>query len=120
MYRYYGGKGVSVCDRWNEFVNFLADMGEPPSGASLDRIDSSGDYDPSNCRWATAVEQNTNRSTTVFITYRNERLSVSAFARKIGVQVNTVRRRLNKQGMSPEEIASTPIRKRKDNARTFE
>lgn len=61
-YKYYGGKGVRVCDRWKEsFENFLNDMGTKPVGMSIDRIDSNGDYEPSNCKWSTREEQNKNR-----------------------------------------------------------
>ncbi len=62
-YHRYGGRGITVCDRWlNSFANFIADMGERPEGLTLERRDTNGNYEPTNCYWATKAEQVANRS----------------------------------------------------------
>lgn len=92
-FRLYGGRGISVCPRWHAFENFLADMGHRPEGMSLDRIDPDGHYEPSNCRWATASEQNRNKRTNVRVQHDGESVSLVELAERIGQPYSRIRER---------------------------
>lgn len=105
-YSSYGGRGIAHCERWEKFENFLADMGVKPENKTLDRIDVNGNYEPSNCRWATVEEQAANRQATVHIEYNGIKYSLSSFARHVNLSQSGVRLRLDK-GWTPERIAKT-------------
>lgn len=96
-YYKYGAKGVRVCQRWMEsFENFFADMGDPPDGCSIDRIDSSGNYEPGNCRWATALEQARNHRILHWVIIGGERMCAAEAAERYGVNYRTLISRLNR------------------------
>lgn len=103
----YGGSGITICDRWMVYNNFLADMGVPGPKMSLDRIDNNGNYEPGNCRWSTPIEQATNRKSTRFIEINGEIKSISAWCRIYKIHTATVHSRMRK-GMSAPEAIITP------------
>jgi hypothetical protein len=105
-YSYYGGRGITVCDRWNDsFEAFLADMGEPPDGQTLDRIDSNGHYSRENCRWASIKEQQNNTRRNRRVTVGNITLTISQWAELTGMHRNTIDERL-KAGWPPERAVT--------------
>lgn len=87
----YGGRGITVCERWLTFENFLADMGEHPAGMSIERKDNLGNYEPDNCKWATVTEQNRNKRTSVFIEHNGERRTISHWSEILGVPRSVLR-----------------------------
>ena len=101
----YGGKGIKVCDRWlQSFENFYADMGNRPSPLhSIDRIDSMLGYSKENCRWATKREQTINRKNSVFVEYKNERVHLSDFAKKIGAKYSSAYNCIVRKGLTVDE-----------------
>ena len=107
-YKYYGGRGISVCDRWrNSFPSFLEDMGVAPKGLTIDRKDNDGNYCKENCRWATRLEQMNNTSRSVRLETVEGLPTISEAARGSGVKMHTVYARL-KRGHDPK-AALLPI-----------
>lgn len=105
-YQNYGGRGIRVCERWDDFAVFFADMGPRPSPQhTIERIDNDGDYEPSNCRWATRKEQAQNRRTAVYLESDGLRLSISEWSRRTGMPFNRIWWRLN-HGWPVERILS--------------
>lgn len=108
----YGGRGITVCARWAEsFENFLQDMGERPEGKSLDRIDGNGNYEPSNCRWATNKEQARNHSLNRIVTVDGESKCVAEWSDLSGVKRAAIYRRLA-SGWEPSRAVFTAVAKR--------
>ncbi len=94
--RNYSGRGIKVCDRWQNFEAFLADMGERPSREhSIERVDVNGDYEPGNCVWATLDQQSANRRDTVWIGWRGERRKFIEVCREVGADSRLARSRLH-------------------------
>jgi hypothetical protein len=104
-YKYYGGRGITVCDGWrNSFENFLGDMGPKPSkNHTIDRFHNDGNYEPNNCRWATAMQQNSNRRTVVMIALEEEMVCLSEFCRRLNLVYPTTLRRIH-TGWTVEEV----------------
>lgn len=95
-YSYYGGRGITVCDRWANFENFFSDMGKCPEGFTLDRIDVNGNYEPSNCRWASRKTQARNRRDNHMITFKNETHCLSEWAEIVGITRGALKQRLKR------------------------
>lgn len=108
-WRRYGGRGIKVCERWHDFPNFINDMGERPTGCSIERIDNDGNYEPGNCRWATKIEQQNNMSTNRIIQLDGERMTLSQAARKFNIPKHTAGSRI-RSGWTIEAAFKTPTK----------
>jgi hypothetical protein len=115
-YAGYGGRGISVCDRWRaNFFHFLDDMGERPrSDMTLDRVNNDGNYEPSNCRWASRTEQAANKREYLrpsAIERDGKKQGLTAWSRDTGIKYRTIRARSSK-GYSADEILSTDLKRK--------
>lgn len=107
-YANYGGRGIRVCDRWNSFDNFLADMGPKPfKQATIERINVNDGYSPNNCKWVSLAEQAGNKRNNRFVTIRAERITIAEAARKFNIGASTIRERI-RRGWSDEAAVCTP------------
>ena len=86
----YAGRGIGVCERWHSFENFLGDMGEAPSGCSIDRINNNLGYSPDNCRWSTPTLQSRNRRSSRIITYCGVSITLAAWAEFTKLSSHTI------------------------------
>lgn len=105
-YPSYGGRGIKVCERWmSSAENFVADMGLCPRGLTLERIDVDGNYEPSNCRWATRLEQSRNKRNSIVVDYNGKRMNLADVADVAGVPYKNLRYRV-KRGMTADAAVS--------------
>lgn len=110
-YSMYGAKGITMCERWrSSFENFLEDMGDRPTGTSIDRIDVYGNYEPSNCRWSDAKTQARNRSNNVRYEYDGKNLTLAEWSEITGIRSDTLNRRIKRQGWSVEEALTRKLK----------
>lgn len=112
-YQNYGGRGVTICDRWvHSFENFLEDMGPKPSPQhTIERQDNNGNYEPGNCRWATATEQGRNKRNNRLLEFDGARLTVPEWAERLGVKQDTLYMRLHR-GWSVADVLTAPLKER--------
>lgn len=109
----YGGRGITICERWRKFENFLADMGPRPTGMTLERKNNNGPYEPDNCWWATVGQQARNRRNNHTITVGDESLTLAQWQERTGMSHATLLTRL-RHGWTPEQTINTrPYEKRR-------
>lgn len=106
-YANYGGRGISVCPEWDSFEQFFQDMGFAPEGTSLDRIDTNGNYDRYNCRWATNKEQSNNRRDTRLIEHNGQLVPLTKLAEQAGITANCLKLRLDYLGWPLDKALTT-------------
>ena len=94
-YKDYGGRGITVCERWYEFLKWYSDMGEPPTNKHMiERIDNNGNYEPSNCRWATPKEQANNKRNNIVMEYHGKKQTLKQWSEELGINYHTLYSRL--------------------------
>lgn len=109
-YKNYGGRGIKVCDRWQNFENFYADMGESyKQGLTIERVENNRNYSPDNCEWVTWKKQNNNRRSNRIINLNGVTGTLMSFCEKYDIKYEIAKYRLNK-GWSVEKTFSTPVR----------
>lgn len=112
-FKYYGARGIAVCSRWRGpggFENFFKDMGEPPTGGTLERRRNNNNYTPKNCLWATRKQQARNKSSNRILEFRGRKQCLAAWAEESGICPKTLQARLN-AGNTVEEAITRPVRK---------
>lgn len=109
MYRYYGGRGITVCERWLDFASFYADMGDAPPNLTIERKDTNGNYEPSNCKWADFTEQVLNRRCTRWISCGGQTLTITQWARETGIKHGVISKRIASGWSVEDALTVRPV-----------
>jgi hypothetical protein len=103
-YYNYGGRGILLCDRWFAFDNFFADMGHPPPGMTLERLDNNKGYNPDNCVWASREAQARNKRTNVWVELDGGPMILADALRRVGKSMSAERYRMKKFNLTYQEV----------------
>ena len=117
-YIHYGARGITVCERWNSIHAFLEDMGHPPSGMSIGRIENDGNYEPGNCRWETQEQQNENTRRNRYVSWQGRTQIIKAWAQELDIEPRKISERLAR-GWSVERALTTPCPRGYERGRAF-
>ena len=117
-FEYYGGRGIKVCDEWlgkDGFISFYewAMANGYMDDLTIDRIDANGNYEPSNCRWITIQEQQKNKRSNHYLTYKGETHTMTEWCEITGMNINTLNSRVNQLGWEAERALGTPVKSRR-------
>lgn len=109
QFRDYGGRGITVCDRWQSFASFLEDMGTRPDGYMLERKDNEAGYSPENCVWATRKEQNSNRRNCIYVDCDGATVTLKEYCRRKGIRYRPIVKRIRDRNWPIQEALSAPL-----------
>ena len=112
-YADYGGRGITICQRWLTFDNFLEDLGENPTNQTLDRIDNNKGYDKSNCKWSTPKQQSHNRRDNCLVTHNSRTQCLATWAEEVGISRAVIQYRLNRGWCIKRAIEQRPRKYKK-------
>lgn len=110
-----GGRGITICPQWMNFINFLQDMGERPKGLTLDRKNNNGNYEPSNCKWSDQIIQTNNATSNIRVKYNGSVKTIAEWSVYLNIPYHILYKRTQHSKWSFKKAIKTPIRSRKFN-----
>jgi len=110
----YGGRGITMCEQWNSFEQFLTDMGPCPKGLTLERIDLDGPYSPANCKWATIAEQMNNTSKNIRVEYNSRIYTLKELSEVLGLNYYSLHAYYRRRNLPLADAIAKSARSRRD------